>query len=130
MKGGSFRLGTYVYLTGLGLTNPVDSRPQSERRVSESGFLVCICSCKHCSGHPQAAAPGGWFRVAYSRGKLWSHSNPDMGVPLGAVQLCTYGTIDIISVQHIAKVRCKNSKSKSVSPSVMYERPGCPPGGV
>ena len=83
MKNDCLRLGTCM--AGLGLAGPVDSRAQSASRVSGSWVLVHICSCKLHTGHPQAAATGDWFRVAYSKGKMRSHSNLDMGVPLGAV---------------------------------------------
>jgi hypothetical protein len=64
MKGDCLRLG--AYLAGLGLANPVDSCYHSLSRVPGSWVLVCICSCRAHTGHPQEAAPGGWFWMCIS----------------------------------------------------------------
>lgn len=47
-------------LAGMGLASPVDSCAHSARGISGSWGLVYICSCRACTDHPQAAAPGSW----------------------------------------------------------------------
>jgi hypothetical protein len=85
MKNDYLRLGTCM--AGLGLASPIDSRSQSASMVSGSmfDFGLYICSCKLHTGHPQAAAPGDLFCSTLPRVEMCSHSNLDMGVPLGAV---------------------------------------------